>query len=99
MIHVLFPLGIRLSTWIGVFAFEAVAVVCRDWRPIWALAAWLLGFEALFELTQLVIRGGAALGPLHALLYVGLAVVVVPWAYRRGARPSLPLLGAALVVW
>ena len=98
----LFPLGVRLSTWLLLLCFVALGVRRRDQRALLAAAAWLSGFEALFEIGHLAVgaaaigRGGVGLFP----IIVCSASVV--WLTRHGVRPDWGLLAAAvaiLAVW
>jgi len=102
--HVLFPLGVRLSTWIALAVFLALGV--RDRRYWWAAAAWVAGFETLYQATTTaghLLHSGFHPGHWWVPVIVfsvylgGVAFVVV--AADHGARPSWPLLTAALLVW
>jgi hypothetical protein len=99
---ILFPLGVRLSTWLLLACFVALAVRRRDQRALLAAAGWLTGFEACFEIGHLAVgaasigRGGVGLFP----IIVCTASVV--WLTRHGIRPEWRLLAAAvaiLAVW
>ena len=97
MSHILFPLGMRLSTWAFVLAFEFIAVVRRDWRPIAAMLAWMLGWEAVWSLTSFLTHGGGYGWWGAARLAIGPVV-----AWWLGVRPTMwPLLAAFAVgaVW
>lgn len=103
MAHVLFPGGVRLSTWIVLLVFLALGV--RDRRYWWAGAAWIVGFEATFQLSQTitVIRHGgfhphAWWQPVFVFGLLACGYVFVFYAARY-ARTSLPILGAALALW
>lgn len=94
---VLFPLGMRLTTWICVAAFVAVAVRRRDSRPLLAGWVWLLGFEAAFDVSR------AATG--HNLqwqtrsLPVIVGALTVAWMFRYGIRPDRRWLLFTVAVW
>lgn len=92
---ILFPFGVRLSTWICAGAFIALALRRWDWRPIAAAAAWLWGFEITFQVasiaeghhdTTVVARLGWIL--------IGVPVVVLLSAW---VRPDWRLLIAAVL--
>ena len=100
----LFPLGVRLSTWAALGAFLVLGV--RDRRYWLAAAAWIGGFEVLYQATttaQGLIDNGfhptVWWAPVVVFGVFLLGVGFVVWAARHGARPSLPLLAAALGVW
>jgi len=98
MREVLFPLGARLSTWVALAAFVAVALQLRDRRAWLAAAAWLFGFEQAWELTgylRAIPQHG--LVPVFSHLIVGTVIVLI--CARFGARPWMPLLAATAVVW
>jgi hypothetical protein len=101
---VLFPLGVRLSTWVALAVFLTLGL--RDRRFWLAAAVWLVGFETLFELTSTVEL--LAHRPIGASAWWALAVdfvayalggAFVYWAARRGILPSPLLVGVACVVW
>lgn len=101
---IMFPLGVRLSTWAALGAFLVLGV--RDRRYWLAAAAWIGGFEVLYQATNttkdLIDKGFHpsvwwAPAVVFGVFVLGIAFVV--WAARHGARPSLPLLAAAFAVW
>ena len=103
-VMILFPLGVRLSTWIVLGVFLVLGL--RDRRYWLAAAAWLVGFELVFQITsttRILIRGG--LHPsswwqpvvVFGAYLLGLSFVWV--AAQRGARPSLLILGLSLGLW
>jgi hypothetical protein len=101
---IMFPLGVRLSTWAALGAFLVLGV--RDRRYWLAGAAWIGGFEVLYQATvtgqELIDNGfhpSVWWAPPVVFGVFALGVGFVVWAARHGARPSLPLLAAALGVW
>jgi len=99
---ILFPLGVRLSTWLALGLFLALAAQRRDRAPLLAAAAWLFGFELVFQLTSLA--AGRPLPGYHwgpfALIAVG--VVSLLAAARAGIRPSplwLLAAGCCFAAW
>lgn len=95
MSAILFPLGVRLSTWLALGLFLALAAQRRDRAPLLAAAAWLFGFELVFQLTSL--GAGRPLPGYHwgpfALIAVG--VVSLLAAAHAGVKPSPAWLLAA----
>lgn len=74
---VLFPFGVRLSTWLAGAAFVGVAVWRRDWRPLAAGFAWIWGFEVAFQVA--CIAAGYNFTPVVTRLgwvLVGIPIVV-----------------------
>lgn len=53
MAAILFPFGVRLSTWLCAAAFLALALWRWDWRSIAAAAAWIWGFEIAFQVASI----------------------------------------------
>jgi hypothetical protein len=103
-VDILFPLGVRLSTWVVLGAFLVLGV--RDRRYWLAAAAWIGGFEVLYQATvtgrDLVNSGFHPTvwwAPVVVMGVFLLGIGFVVWAARHGARPSFPLLAAAFVVW
>lgn len=96
---VLFPFGVRLSTWLMVAAFVVLAVVRRNSRFLGAMVAWLGGFEVAYQATAAVVGNGSTGSgwPVVVLVVFGLVVTVVAW--RRGVRPHRWLMLAVAVVW
>jgi hypothetical protein len=101
---VLFPLGVRLSTWVVLGIFLILGL--RDRRFWLAAAVWLVGFETVFELTSTIellahkpIDPGAwwALVIDFGAYVLGGAFVYV--AARRGILPSPILVGVVAVIW
>ena len=104
MDHILFPLGVRLSTWATLGAFLVLGV--RDRRYWLAAAAWIAGFEVLYQATvtakELIDNGFHPTvwwAPVVVFGVFLLGIGFVGWAALHGARPSLPLLAAGLGVW
>jgi hypothetical protein len=104
MHNLLFPLGVRLSTWAALGAFLVLGV--RDRRYWLAAAAWIGGFEVLYQATttakELIDNGFHPTmwwAPVVVFGVFALGIGFVVWAGRHGARPSFPLLAAALLVW
>ena len=100
----LFPLGVRLSTWVALGVFLVLGV--RDRRYWLAAAAWIGGFEVLYQATvttkDLIHNGfhpSVWWAPVVVFGVFLLGIGFVVYAGRHGARPSLPLLAAALFVW
>jgi hypothetical protein len=98
---ILFPLHVRLTTWLALAVFLCVAARRRDHGPLLAAAAWLFGFEAVFQVVDV-----ATGFPLHwpglqffvlvaSFVATSAVVIVLTW---RGVRPDLRLLVAALLV-
>ena len=99
LIQILFPLGgPRLTSILALSLFLALAIGRHDRRPIYACLAWMFGFEALFEATTLAL-GRPEVNTLHVLFYVILGLILVPVLGRHGARPSPPILLAAVLLW
>ena len=96
-LNILFPFGVRLSTWLGVVAFLCVALARRDRVPLYACLAWLLGFEAAFQIASLAL-GRLPVGSGGPIFVVAAGAVALPWLTRRGARPSWWLLAPALAL-
>jgi hypothetical protein len=97
MVHVLFPLGVRLSTWLAIMAFAALATARHDRRPLLAAVAWLVSFEAVFQVGSLAV-GVLPLGYFPPVFFLGIAVVTLPWLTRQGIRPDWRILAAAALV-
>lgn len=100
MREVLFPFGARLTTWVLVVAFVVLAAKKHDSRVLVAACAWLIGFEAAFDLSRF------AVGKAHPFVTWALPLVVgvftLAWAYRNDIRPARNYAlatGAVWVVW
>lgn len=97
---VLFPSGnARLSTIAAFAAFVALAIMVRSWRPVVACLAWLFGFEALFNLTGILLGRPAVLDPIHFGIYLFLGLCGPLWLVRGGWRPRYGLLMGAAACW
>jgi hypothetical protein len=96
---VIFPAGVRLSTWLMAGAFLVLAIVRRDGRFLGAMLAWLGGFEVAYQATAALVGNGSTGSgwPVVGLVLFGLAVTAVAW--RRGVRPHRWLMLAVAVVW
>jgi hypothetical protein len=96
---VVFPFGVRLSTWIALAAFLALAVARRDGRPLAAGAAWFFGFEAAYQASALATGHGLpALGAVAPFM-IGLGAVVVGFASARGVHPAWRLMLVVAAIW
>jgi hypothetical protein len=96
VIHVLFPLGIRLSTIVAALAFVGLAVARRDKVPLIAGWLWVTTFEAAFQIASLVMDN-LPLGLFPPVFFLILAVVTLG-VTRVQVRPDWRYLAAALVV-
>lgn len=99
--EILFPLGVRLSTWLLVFAFASLAASRSDRRPLLACGAWLAGFEGVYQIVWLIVKAPASVpvvGPNSISLLVGMPIVALVLT-ATGARPDRRLFVAALVVF
>lgn len=94
---ILFPLGVRLSTWLGIALFLYLALARRDRLPLYACLAWLLGFEAAFQIASLAL-GRLPVGSDGPIFVVVVGAIGLPWLTRRGARPSWWFIAPALVL-
>ena len=101
--HVLFPLGIRLSTWLVLAIFLALGL--RDRRFWLAGAAWIGSWEIAYQLSQTteVLAHWHGRGSWWAAVIViwtyACGIVLVLAAARRGARPDLRFIAASVIVW
>ncbi len=101
---IMFPLGVRLSTWVALVVFLVLGV--RDRRYWLAAAAWIGGFEVLYQASnttkELIDKGfhpSTWWAPVVVFGVFLLGIAFIVYAGRHGARPAFPLLGAALIVW
>ena len=99
MTVLLFPLGVRLSTWLTGLAFVSFAAVYRDKRVVLAGWAWLTGFEAAFQTTALILGHPLPFGVDGPIFYVVLGVITVPFSLRFWTRPSARLMLGVAVIW
>lgn len=100
MVH-LFPLGIRLSTWVTLAAFGLWAAWCSEREPLLAAVAWLAGFEAAYQAAAMLLHTPhpvPVIGPVSISLLVGMPVAAVAMTWL-GARPDPLLFAAALLVF
>src|SRR5579871_3642206 len=95
----MFPLDVRLSTWVALLACGLLAAYRADWRFLVGGAAWLAGFEAAYEASSVL--AGHPLPDLRSGPFALIAAggVVVLAAGRRGVRPSGPVMVLVAAVW
>lgn len=94
----LFPLNVRLSTWVALAVFLLLGRR-RGRTPLLAGAAWLTGFEATFQVASLVARHPLPAWRWGPFFLIALGLVVVPLTARRGIRPNLGLMVLAVACW
>lgn len=94
---ILFPFGVRLSTWLVSAAFVGLAVWRRDWRSLLAAAAWIWGFEVAFQLVAIATRAGTT-PAVSRLGWVVIGVPVVVFA-ANWVRPEPRVFAAALALF
>lgn len=93
---ILFPLGVRLSTWIELAAFIACARVYRDRRFLIAALVAMTGFEASYDISSLVAN------PSHwnlNVLFLVCSVFTVFWFRSVVPKPDVWLMGLVAVAW
>jgi hypothetical protein len=98
---ILFPLGVRLSTWLAFSAFVFLTAYRRDRQPLLAAAAWLVSFEAVFQIASIGV-GVLPLGLFPPIFFLTLAALTLPWLTAQGIRPDWRILCVAvgvLAVW
>lgn len=101
---ILFPLGIRLTTWVMLLAFVALAAWRSEREPLIAAVAWLAGFEGAYQIASVLLHtppGLPLFGSISISLIVGMPLIAVAMTIL-GARPDPILIVAALlafVVW
>jgi hypothetical protein len=88
---ILFPLGVRFSTWLTAVVFVFLAIANRDRRFLLAGIAWLTGFEAAFQVASLTL-GRLPLGLPGPIFFIIFGLTVVAFVTRSGVRPDLSLL-------
>jgi hypothetical protein len=90
--------GIRLST-LALLAVFGVLGLKREDRRFWfAAAAWLGGFEVVYQIASVMTH------PLPAwtwapFVLIGIGSTLVVVATVRGVRPSLPLMTLSGIAW
>jgi hypothetical protein len=94
---ILFPLGMRLTTWGCVAVFVAVAMKRRDSKVLVAGCVWLLGFEAAFDISRFAVGKAGPFATWALPLIVGL--FTLGWATWHRMLPSLPCALATAAVW
>lgn len=104
MAHLVFPLGVRLSTWIVLLIFLALGL--RDRRAWLAAAAWVGGFETAYQATNTFegiarhgLHPGALWEPVVVFGTFGLGVLFVVGCALKGARPDLRFVLPIAVLW
>lgn len=95
----LFPVGVRLSTWVALACFVALAALRRDGRPLLAGVTWFCGFEGAYQLFALLTGEGLPAIGFAVPFSIGLGAVVVVVASLRRVRPSWRLMLAVAAVW
>lgn len=98
---ILFPFGVRLSTWLTVLVFMLVAAWRSEQTPVVAATAWLAGFEAAYQVAAMLLRTPSPVplvGPISISLIVGAPLVLVAMT-MLGARPEPILLAGAAIVF
>jgi hypothetical protein len=93
---ILFPLGVRLSTWIVLGVFVFLGVRRRDRRYFFAALVWLAGFEAAYDVSMWVMH------PQHWYLNVfffGASVLTVTYFGRSIPRPNLWIGAVVVALW
>jgi hypothetical protein len=96
VIHVLFPLGIRLSTILAASAFAGLAVARRDTLPLIAGWLWVTTFEAVFQIASLIMNR-LPLGLFPAVFFLVVAAITLPLVGRK-VTPDWRFIAAALLV-
>ena len=97
----LFPLGVRLSTWVVLLVFVSIAAWRSDRRPLVAAVAWLAGFEAAYQVSAMLLRTPShvpLIGPVSISLLVGAPAVAAAMTLL-GARPNLVVLSLAALAF
>jgi hypothetical protein len=96
VVHVLFPLGIRLSTILMVLAFVGLAAARRRTLPLIAGWLWVTTFEAAFQIASLIMNK-LPLGFFTPIFFLVLAAVTLYFTKGK-PRPDWRYLVASLVV-
>jgi hypothetical protein len=97
----LFPLGVRLTTWLTVGVFVVIAAWRSERAPLVAVIAWLAGFEAAYQVAAMILHRPhpvPLIGPVSISLLVGAPAVTAAMT-MLGARPNRLLLAVALLVF
>lgn len=97
--NALFPLDVRLSTWLALAAFAATPLIRPGLATLYACVAWLFGFEAAFQATALTLGHPLPVGLDGPIFFVVVGSGVVIWLSRRGVRPSAPIMALVVFVW
>ena len=93
---ILFPFGVRLSTWIVLGVFVFLGVRRRDRRYFFAALVWLASFEAAYDVSMWVMH------PQHWYLNVfffGASVLTVTYFGRSIPRPNLWIGAVVVALW
>jgi hypothetical protein len=90
----LFPLGVRLSTWLCLAMFVALAIRRRSWVPLFAAWVWLVVFEMAFDLSALGMDGYESDRVLPSVM----GAFTLAWVIRTRAIRVEPRLAAATVL-
>lgn len=94
---ILFPFGVRTSSWLCVAAFVFLAIRRRDVAPLYAGWVWLFSFEAAFDITMMALGRKPVLGGLHIYAVWGIAsFALFTW---KGVRPAASWAASAVVMW
>jgi hypothetical protein len=93
---ILFPLGVRLSTWIGLATFITCAAVYRDRRFLLAALVWMTGFEAFYDISSLI--ANPSHWRLNVLFFI-CSVFTVFWFRSAIPKPDLLLMALVAMVW
>jgi hypothetical protein len=96
---VLFPVGVRLSTWLALAAFPLLALLRRDGRALGAAAAWFFGFEGAYQATALVTGNGLPALGVAAPILVVVGAVAVAIASRARILPAWRVMTVVAAVW
>lgn len=97
MSFLMFPFGVRLSTWVVLLLFTVIRTDERK-KALLAAGGFLGSFEVAFQVCSVVDGRWSALvwgTPTVAGIGAGLAF----WAWRAGIRPSLAWLAVDACVW
>lgn len=98
---ILFPLGIRLSTWLALLVFVSLAAWRSERAPLVAAVAWLAGFETAYQIAAFLLTPPPHLtiiGPVSLSLVVGMPMAAAAMT-ALGGRPNLPVLALAILIF